>query len=234
MSPGVAGEDGAADEVQHTRGAMHADGVALDVVLLPQEQAQFELEVRQCRANVRSACGPAGSMVSMTTLEGFQPDLSLLAVHGSYQALLDAVSDDLQFQTQVYGDYLQPGDVPMAVVVDSASNTVDVVTLAPAEDSTPARSTSSKGTKSKDSSKSSSSGKRAPLKRTTVFPSAHIADTLRAVRTMAKMGVSPDSCVMYIADRHQEVFVALFSNHCSRVVMSVVTSMIEYRVRGGC
>jgi len=178
---------------------MHADGITLDVVQLPQEQQQFNLDLKLCNANVRSACGPGGSMVSMSTLEGFQPDLSLLAVHGAYQVLQDSIKEDLLFQTQVYGEYLQPGDTPVVVVVDSASNIVQMETLDPAEAEAAMLDPSKK--------------KKMALRETTVFPSAHIADTFRTVRKMSELRLSPDSCVMYIEDRLHELI------SCARVMM---------------
>ena len=193
------------------RSMVSGDGVVLSVVYLPPEQQQFEQDLLRCNAGVRSTCGPAGSLVSMSTLSGFQPDLALLAVHCPYPALLDAISSELQFEAAAYGSELVAGDAPAAVVVDSENNLVDVVTLAPPEDTTAGVGFGNTGAAAATGKKAAApqdSNKKAMLRRSTVFPSAHVADTLRTVRTMAQMKVSPDACVMYIEDRLHELFVS--------------------------
>lgn len=207
-------------------------GASLNVVPI-EDRNEYPTDIRVMAS---SAEGPARALYGGVH-EHFQPDLALMGVTEPYERVLDALYEELQFEQELYSEYLGPGDTPVAVLGDFAARVFELVTIVPPEDdeldgpqsspSTPSQVKATLESPKKESGKKSKKkiqtldssyrnerymktagmpqAQRQGMRRSTIFPSTHVLNTLETAKSLWKLGISADTCIMHIEDRLHEI-----------------------------
>lgn len=219
-------------------------GASLNVVPLEERDDN----TADIRVMASSAEGPARALYG-GVLEHFQPDLVLMGVTEPYERVLDALYEELQFEQELYSEYLGPSDTPVAVLGDMNARVFELVSIVPTdedEDSSsggsgtgqqqqttttttisPAKDSLGRKAFSDAHNKKEQQKAHAPnsaytneqfmktaeaaqpqrrgMRRSTIFPSTHVLNTLETAKSLWKLGISADTCIMYIEDRLHEI-----------------------------
>lgn len=214
-------------------------GASLNVIPL-EDRSDHQADVRVMAG---SAEGPARALYG-GVYEHFQPDLALMGVTEPYERVLDALYEELQFEQELYNEYLGPGDTPVAVLGDFAGRAFELVTIVPPEEGgadsgqhaseaksssesrggvkasleSPKKEHGRRGNKKEMQTLDSSymnekymktagtpQAQRQGMRRTTIFPSTHVLNTLETAKSLWRLGISADTCIMHIEDRLHEI-----------------------------